>query len=72
MSAAGLAAYQRRSKDRSAIYAYEQRDSAKLTPAETRIFKAEPAAWEYFSDWRPRIARRRCTGSLGAQTETRE
>ena len=45
MSEAGLAAFQRRSKDRSAIYAYEQRDRAKLTPAETRIFKAEPDAW---------------------------
>jgi len=53
MSAAGLAAYLRRSKDSSAIYAYEQRDRAKLTPAETRIFKAEPAAWEYFSKLAP-------------------
>ena len=49
MSAAGLAAYQRRSKDRSAIYAYEQRATAKLTPAETRTFKAEPGAWKFFS-----------------------
>ena len=53
MSAAGLAAFQRRSKDRSAIYAYEQRDRAKLTPAETRIFKAEPDAWAYFSKLAP-------------------
>jgi uncharacterized protein YdeI (YjbR/CyaY-like superfamily) len=53
MSAAGLAAYQRRSKDRSAIYAYEQRDTAKLTPAETRLFKAEAGAWEYFSKLAP-------------------
>jgi len=53
MSAAGLAAYQRRSKDRSAIYAYEQRASAKLTPAETRLFKAEGGAWENFSKMAP-------------------
>lgn len=53
MSAAGLAAYQRRSKDRSAIYAYEQRDTAKLTPAETRLFKAEAGAWVYFSKLAP-------------------
>jgi uncharacterized protein YdeI (YjbR/CyaY-like superfamily) len=53
MSEAGLAAYQRRSKDRSAIYAYEQRDRAKLTPAETRIFKAESDAWAYFSRLAP-------------------
>jgi uncharacterized protein YdeI (YjbR/CyaY-like superfamily) len=53
MSAAGLAAYQRRSRDRSAIYAYEQRARAKLTAADARIFKAEPAAWEYFSKLAP-------------------
>ena len=53
MSEAGLAAYKRRSKDRSAIYAYEQRASAKLTPAETRAFKANAAAWEYFSKLAP-------------------
>jgi len=53
MSEAGLAAYRRRSKDRSEIYAYEQRASAKLTPAETRTFKANAAAWEYFSRLAP-------------------
>jgi uncharacterized protein YdeI (YjbR/CyaY-like superfamily) len=53
MSEAGLAAYQRRSKERSAIYAYEQRDRAKLSPAETRIFKAETDAWAYFSRLAP-------------------
>jgi uncharacterized protein YdeI (YjbR/CyaY-like superfamily) len=53
MSAAGLAAYQRRSKDRSAIYAYEQRASAKLAPAEMRAFKASAGAWEHFSKLAP-------------------
>lgn len=53
MSVAGLAAYQRRSKERSAIYAYEQRATAKLTPTETRMFKAEPEAWGYFSKLAP-------------------
>jgi uncharacterized protein YdeI (YjbR/CyaY-like superfamily) len=53
MSAAGLAAYQRRTKDRSAIYAYEQRASAELTAAETRIFKADPDAWKFFSKLAP-------------------
>ena len=53
MSAAGLAAYQRRSKDRSAIYAYEQRARAKLTPAETRLFKTHAGAWEHFSKLAP-------------------
>ena len=53
MSEAGLAAYLRRSKDRSAIYAYEQRATAELTPAETREFKASPGAWEFFANLAP-------------------
>jgi uncharacterized protein YdeI (YjbR/CyaY-like superfamily) len=53
MSAAGLAAFRRRSKDRSAIYAYEQRATAKLTAAETRIFKTDAAAWAHFSKVAP-------------------
>lgn len=58
MSAAGLAAFERRSRDRSAIYAYEQRDSAKLTPAETRVFKAQPVAWEFLCTVAPSYRQR--------------
>jgi len=58
MSAAGLAAYKRRSADRSAIYAYEQRASARLTPAENRLFKEVPAAWAYFSKLAPSYRQR--------------
>ena len=53
MGAAGLAAFKRRSKDRSAIYAYEQRAGAKFAPAETRMFKANSKAWECFSTLAP-------------------
>jgi uncharacterized protein YdeI (YjbR/CyaY-like superfamily) len=53
MGAAGLAAFKLRTRGRSAIYAYEQRDSAKLTTAETREFKARPAAWKFFSTLAP-------------------
>jgi uncharacterized protein YdeI (YjbR/CyaY-like superfamily) len=49
MAPAGLAAYQKRTRDRSAIYAYEQRATAKLAPAEARKFKAAPDAWKFFS-----------------------
>jgi uncharacterized protein YdeI (YjbR/CyaY-like superfamily) len=49
----GLAAFERRSADRSAIYAYEQRASAKLAPAELRRFKTRRAAWEYFASLAP-------------------
>ncbi|HET9473392.1 MAG TPA: YdeI/OmpD-associated family protein [Steroidobacteraceae bacterium] len=53
MQPAGLAAFARRSRDRSAVYAYEQRASATLAAAELRVFKANRAAWQYFSSLAP-------------------
>ena len=53
MQPAGLAAFERRSRDRSSVYAYEQRAGAKLAAAEERAFKANAAAWEYFSGLAP-------------------
>jgi uncharacterized protein YdeI (YjbR/CyaY-like superfamily) len=53
MAPAGIAAYERRSADRSAIYAYEQRKQAKLAPAERRLFKANAVAWKNFEAMAP-------------------
>jgi uncharacterized protein YdeI (YjbR/CyaY-like superfamily) len=53
MAPAGTAAYKRRSGDRSKIYAYEQRDRAQLAPAETKQFKANAAAFEFFESLAP-------------------
>lgn len=53
MAPAGVAAYERRSRDRSAIYAYEQRDQARLTAAEIRLFKANAPAFAYFEKLAP-------------------
>jgi uncharacterized protein YdeI (YjbR/CyaY-like superfamily) len=53
MMPAGIAAFERRSRKRSAIYAYEQRATAKLAPAEIRTFKANAAAWKFFSEVAP-------------------
>ena len=48
MTPAGLAAFARRSEDRSAIYAYENRHRSKLDPAREAEFKAAADAWEFF------------------------
>jgi len=48
MRPAGLAAFEARSDDRSAIYSYEQRHAAKLAPEEEREFRANERAWEFF------------------------
>ena len=49
MRPAGLAAFARRSDDRSAIYAYENRHLAQLDPAREKKFRRAKAAWEFFS-----------------------
>src|SRR3954451_913533 len=43
-----LAAFERRSDDRTAIYAYEQRKTAKLDAEQERRFRANPGAWKWF------------------------
>jgi uncharacterized protein YdeI (YjbR/CyaY-like superfamily) len=53
MTAAGLVAFERRSRDRSKVYTYEQRGKARFTPAEIKLFKAEPAAFAFFERLAP-------------------
>ncbi len=53
MAAAGLAAFEKRDGDRSAIYAYEQRKAAKLPAAYRKQFKQQPDAWAFFQSMPP-------------------
>jgi uncharacterized protein YdeI (YjbR/CyaY-like superfamily) len=48
MRPAGLAAFEARSEERSAVYSYEQRHSAALEAAEEARFRANEAAWKWF------------------------
>ena len=57
MRPAGLAAFERRSEDRSGIYSYEQREEAKLDPAAEKEFRANRKAWAFFSDQAPSYRR---------------
>jgi uncharacterized protein YdeI (YjbR/CyaY-like superfamily) len=45
---AGTRAFERRTGDRSEIYAYEQRKGAKLSGAHERQFRARKRAWKFF------------------------
>jgi uncharacterized protein YdeI (YjbR/CyaY-like superfamily) len=49
MAPAGLAAFEARGDDRSAIYSYEQRTNPQLEPDEQARFEASTAAWAYFT-----------------------
>jgi uncharacterized protein YdeI (YjbR/CyaY-like superfamily) len=45
---AGMRAFQRRLSAKSRVYSYENRNSARLSGAATRMFRAESAAWKFF------------------------
>jgi len=49
MHPAGLRAFEARSEDKTGIYAYEQRHTAKLGAERERRFRANKKAWGYFS-----------------------
>ena len=48
MTPAGLAAFEARDEERSAIYSYEQRHKAELSPGQEARLRADPAVWEWF------------------------
>ena len=53
MHPAGLDAFERRTEERSAIYSYEQRKSARLDPGAERSFRANKKAWTFFQAQAP-------------------
>jgi uncharacterized protein YdeI (YjbR/CyaY-like superfamily) len=54
---AGLAAFERRADDRSAIYSYEQRKAAKLEADQERRLRADERAWAFFDAQPPSYRR---------------
>ncbi len=48
MRPAGVQAFQKRTGNRSEIYAYEQRMGAKLSSAHEKTFRANKRAWKFF------------------------
>jgi len=54
MAPAGLAAFEARTPERSAVYSYEQeRAAAALDGEQEREFRANPAAWDWFQSRPP-------------------
>jgi uncharacterized protein YdeI (YjbR/CyaY-like superfamily) len=48
MRPSGIAAFEARSDDRSAVYSYEQRHKAAFDEAQEKAFRANKAAWTWF------------------------
>jgi uncharacterized protein YdeI (YjbR/CyaY-like superfamily) len=53
MHPAGRAAFEKRNGSRSAIYAYEQRKTAKLPTAFEKRFRENASAWKFFQSQPP-------------------
>jgi uncharacterized protein YdeI (YjbR/CyaY-like superfamily) len=49
MRPAGEAAFARRRQERSGVYSYEQRDKAAFEPEQDERFRADAAAWAYWT-----------------------
>jgi uncharacterized protein YdeI (YjbR/CyaY-like superfamily) len=60
MAPAGLRAYEARTPERTGVYSSEREQPARLPPEQERRFRANPAAWDWFSA-RPRGYRRTAT-----------
>lgn len=73
MHPAGLAAFEKRNGDRSAIYSYEQRKNATLPPEFEKQFEANAKAWAYFQSQPPWYRRTSTYWVISAKKEeTRE
>ncbi len=53
MHPAGLKAFAARNEEKSGIYSYEQRKSARFTRAQEKQFRANKTAWEFFRSQAP-------------------
>jgi uncharacterized protein YdeI (YjbR/CyaY-like superfamily) len=73
MTAAGLAAFEARSEERSGVYSFERTEEPRLDAAQEERFRASPAAWEWFANQPPWYRRAALHWVLSAKREeTRE
>lgn len=57
MRPSGLAAFEHRTQRKSTVYSYEQTGAAELTAGQTREFKRNRVAWEYWQSSPPSYRR---------------
>jgi uncharacterized protein YdeI (YjbR/CyaY-like superfamily) len=74
MREAGLRAFEQRRADRTGQASYERDDAPELEPEQEQRFKADPAAWEFFSaqpPWYRRTAIHHVTSAKRPETRER-
>jgi uncharacterized protein YdeI (YjbR/CyaY-like superfamily) len=73
MQPAGMAAFERRSDDRTGIYSHERREAAAFDSEQERAFKADEGAWAWFQGQPPSYRRAATHWVISAKkAETRE
>lgn len=73
MRPAGLAAYERRSDERTGVYSFENREQATFTREQERSFRANRGAWKFFQSQAPWYRRTATHWVVSAKREdTRE
>jgi uncharacterized protein YdeI (YjbR/CyaY-like superfamily) len=72
MESPGTAAFDRREEQKSRRYSFENRATAKLSPADQREFRRDPPAWKFFKSQPPGYQRLAAWWIVSAKrTETR-
>ena len=73
MTPAGQKAFDARREEKSGVYSFEQKDAPALTPAQEKRFRANKAAWKFFSSQPPGYRRIALWWVISAKREeTRE
>ena len=69
MQPAGLAAFEKRTDNRSGRYSFEQTAQIELEPAQEREFRRHKKAWQYFQTQRPSYRRQAIWWVVSAKRE---
>jgi uncharacterized protein YdeI (YjbR/CyaY-like superfamily) len=69
MRPAGAAVFAHRTDERSAIYSYEQRKTARLPAADEKKFRARKSAWKFFTSRPPSYRRTAIWWVISAKKE---
>ena len=69
VTAAGLAAFEKRTEKKSRTYSYEQERSPEFSPAETKTFQRDKAAWAFFETLPPSYRRKLTWWVVSAKQE---
>jgi uncharacterized protein YdeI (YjbR/CyaY-like superfamily) len=69
VTAAGVAAFEQRTENKSRTYSYEQAEEPEFSPAESKAFRRDEVAWAYFEALPPSYRRKLTWWVVSAKQE---